>query len=94
MTAIGMHYDVVAGKEEEFERGFVDVIASDNHGDARTLATARDWLLEIGAEEHAELLTETNASRLLANEPPVQVPPLELPRDMLARLRSLFTRRP
>ena len=26
MTTIGMHYDVVAGKEEEFERGFLDVI--------------------------------------------------------------------
>ena len=26
MTTIGMHYDVVAGKEEEFERGFVGVI--------------------------------------------------------------------
>ncbi len=26
MTTIGMHYDVVAGKEEEFERGFVNVI--------------------------------------------------------------------
>jgi len=26
MTTIGMHYDVVPGKEEEFERGFVGVI--------------------------------------------------------------------
>ncbi len=26
MTTIGMHYDVVAGKEEEFELGFLDVI--------------------------------------------------------------------
>ena len=26
MTTIGMHYDVVAGKEEEFERGFAGVI--------------------------------------------------------------------
>jgi heme-degrading monooxygenase HmoA len=26
MTTIGMHYDVVAGKEEEFERGFLKVI--------------------------------------------------------------------
>ena len=26
MTTIGMHYDVVAGKEEEFERGFLGVI--------------------------------------------------------------------
>ena len=26
MTTIGMHYDVLAGKEEEFERGFLNVI--------------------------------------------------------------------
>ena len=26
MTTIGMHYDVVPGKEEEFERGFLKVI--------------------------------------------------------------------
>ena len=26
MTTIGMHYDVVPGKEEEFERGFLGVI--------------------------------------------------------------------
>jgi heme-degrading monooxygenase HmoA len=26
MTTIGMHYDVIPGKEEEFERGFVGVI--------------------------------------------------------------------
>ena len=26
MTTLGMHYDVVPGREEEFERGFVGVI--------------------------------------------------------------------
>ena len=26
MTTIGMHYDVIAGKEEEFEKGFLAVI--------------------------------------------------------------------
>jgi len=26
MTTIGMHYDVIPGKEEEFERGFIGVI--------------------------------------------------------------------
>lgn len=27
MTTIGLHYDVVPGKEEEFEKGFAGVIA-------------------------------------------------------------------
>jgi heme-degrading monooxygenase HmoA len=26
MTTIGMHYEVIAGKEEEFEKGFLGVI--------------------------------------------------------------------
>ena len=26
MTTIGMHYDVVAGKEKEFEKGFIAVL--------------------------------------------------------------------
>jgi protein-tyrosine phosphatase len=72
------------------ERGLIDIIASDNHGDSRSLASARAWLLDLGAEEQAQLLTETNASRLLANEPPLPVPPLEPRRGMLTRLRALF----
>jgi protein-tyrosine phosphatase len=79
---------------ELLERGLVDVIASDNHGDSRSIATARDWLLEMGADEQASLLTDTNASRLLANEPPLPVPPLEPRRGMLTRLRALFGGRP
>lgn len=75
---------------ELLERGLVDVIASDNHGDSRSLASARDWLTEIGAAEQATLLTETNASRVLANEQPLPVPPVEIRRSVLARLRSLF----
>jgi heme-degrading monooxygenase HmoA len=27
MTTVGMHYDVIAGKEEEFEKGFLGVLA-------------------------------------------------------------------
>jgi protein-tyrosine phosphatase len=79
---------------ELLEHGLVDVIASDNHGDSRSLATARHWLLEMGTEEQTRLLTETNAAHILANEPPVAVPPLEPRRGMLTRLRTLFGGRP
>jgi protein-tyrosine phosphatase len=75
---------------ELLQRGLVDVMASDNHGDSRSLATARDWLLEMGAREQALLLTETNAARILANEAPLPVPPLEPRRGMFTRLRALF----
>ena len=75
---------------ELLQRGLVDVIASDNHGDSRSLATARDWLREMGADEQAQLLTDTNAARILANEVPLPVPPLEPRRGMFTRLRALF----
>ena len=71
-------------------RGLVDVLASDNHGDARSLATGRDWLLAAGAADQAELLTRTNAARGLANEPPLPVPPLAPNHGVLSRLRRLL----
>jgi protein-tyrosine phosphatase len=69
--------------------GLVDVLASDTHGDARSLGPVRDWLLEQGAAEQAELLTRENARRLLADQAPLEVPPLEAGQGMLARLRDL-----
>lgn len=71
------------------EEGLVDCIASDNHGDSRSLRAARDWLVEMGADEHAELLTRTNAERLLSDQAPLPVPPLRLERGLLGRLREL-----
>jgi protein-tyrosine phosphatase len=71
-------------------RGLVDIIASDNHGDTRSLATAREWLIAAGATEQVALLTRTNASRVLANEPLLPVPPLAPRRGVLSRLRELL----
>ncbi len=67
--------------------GLVDCIASDNHGDARTLGYARRWLEERGGSEQARLLTHTNAARLLADEPTLPVAPLPLPTGVLTRLK-------
>lgn len=75
------------------DAGLVDLFASDNHGDSRSLATARAWLLECATPEHAELLTHTNAGRVLADQPPVPVPPLPRAPGMFERLRTLFLRR-
>lgn len=76
------------------EQGLIDCLASDNHGDSRSLGTARIWLDEIGATEHAALLTKTNAGRVLASQPPWPVPELRLERGMFGRLRDIvFGRR-
>lgn len=72
--------------------GLVDCISSDNHGDSRALATARDWLLEEATPAHAELLTRTNALRLLNDEPTLPVPPLRKSTGMLSRLGGLLRR--
>ncbi len=69
------------------EAGLVDCIASDNHGDSRSLAYARHWLEESGASEQARLLTHTNAARLLANEPTLPVAPIPPAPGMLSRIR-------
>lgn len=70
--------------------GLIDCLASDNHGDRRSLAAARLWLEEMGATEHAQVLTHGNASRLLADEPTLPVPPLPLGRGVFHRLRELL----
>lgn len=72
------------------EEGLVDMFSSDNHGDSRTLATARNWLREVATPEHAELLTRTNAKRLLDGEPIQPVPPLPMSTGIFARFRELF----
>ncbi len=78
------------------DEGLVDCIASDNHGDVRTLATSRAWLREIGAEHQAELLTDINPRRLLASQSLLPVPPLppraaRIGRRALRRLRQLLS---
>lgn len=72
------------------EYGLADCIASDNHGDGRTLLAARIWLEEIGAEEQSRLLTHANPGRLLAREPLVPVAPVRVRRGVLGRLRELM----
>ena len=72
--------------------GLVDLFSSDNHGDSRSLASARDWLLEHATPEHAELLTRTNARRLLDDEPILPVPPLRRLGGVLSRLGGLLKR--
>lgn len=73
------------------ETGLVDCIASDNHGDRRSLAAARRWLEEIGAPEQAQLLTHTNAARLLAGQPLIPAAPIpRVEQGMLGRLKELL----
>jgi protein-tyrosine phosphatase len=74
---------------ELLEEGLADCLASDNHGDSRSLGAVRIWLEEVGAVEQAQLLTRTNPGRLLANEAVLPVSPLPRGRGVFSRLREL-----
>ncbi len=70
--------------------GLVDILASDNHGDLRSLESGRGWLLEQKAtEEQVELLTHSNAELVLNDEDPHPVPPLATG-GVLQRVRRMF----
>jgi protein-tyrosine phosphatase len=75
---------------ELLAEGLYDLAASDTHGDPRSLAPARQWLIEAGASEAAELLMKTNAARLLADQPVLPVPAVRPPRSLADRLRAIF----
>ncbi|HEY0928473.1 MAG TPA: CpsB/CapC family capsule biosynthesis tyrosine phosphatase [Gemmatimonas sp.] len=75
---------------EMLSLGLIDILASDNHGDHRSLATARDWLLERGGQEQMELLTSVNARQLLDDEDTLPVPPLG--GGIMAKVRRMFGR--
>jgi protein-tyrosine phosphatase len=70
--------------------GLIDILASDNHGDQRSLGSAREWLFERGGEEQVELLTHTNAACVLADEDPLPVPPLK--RGLVGSVKRFFGR--
>lgn len=70
--------------------GLADIIAADNHGDSRSLAAGHQALVEFGGHRQAELLARANPAAILADEPLAAVPPLELRRTFLQRLRRLF----
>jgi protein-tyrosine phosphatase len=70
--------------------GLIDMLASDNHGDHRTLWAAQEWLVEIGAADASRLLTTVNPEALLSDQRLVPVPRVQLEKGMFARLRELL----
>lgn len=84
-----------AGPMADFARemlgaGQVDILASDNHGDRRSLSTIVAWLGELNAEEQATLMTTDNPGLLLADQPLKRVPPVSFQKGVFDRLRELI----
>lgn len=71
--------------------GLADILAADNHGDARMLAAGRRMIEEQGGDVQADLLTRYNPAAILADQPLRMVEPLEFKTSLLERLRRLLS---
>lgn len=71
--------------------GLADLVAADNHGDGRSIAAGRTWLVEQGGARQADLLTRDNPAAVLADRAVTPVPPLALHEPLLQRLRRLWS---
>jgi len=70
--------------------GLADILAADNHGDDRIIATGRKFLEAQDAAQQAELLTALNPGAILNDAPLTPVPPVEIRRSWMQRLRQLL----
>ena len=68
--------------------GLGTIIASDNHGDNRSLAIAVEWLESHGAREQARLLAFENPNAILSDGPVMNVPPVRLRQSWYSMLKS------
>jgi protein-tyrosine phosphatase len=75
------------------EDGMYDILASDNHGDRRSLSTVREWLLAVSGDAQGRLLTEENPRRVLDDEAMMPVPPLRQEQSAWQKLRAMLGRR-
>jgi protein-tyrosine phosphatase len=75
---------------ELLEAGLADVLASDNHGGRRTLATGGDYLREMGYATVADRLTRDNPRAVLEDGALTDVPEVKIEESVLRRLRRAF----
>jgi len=70
--------------------GLADILAGDNHGDARSVRTGVAMLQDHDGATQGELLGTTNPAAILNDEDLTPVPPMALRVSWLARLRRLL----
>jgi protein-tyrosine phosphatase len=67
--------------------GLADIMAGDNHGDDRTVATGANFLKAQEGTEQVELLAIRNPSAILADAPTTPVPPLRIRESWMKRIK-------
>lgn len=70
--------------------GYADILAADNHGDERSIATAMEWLQEHDGSEQAVLLLETNPRAILEDQPLYEIDPLPIRDSLWGKLRRVL----
>jgi len=70
--------------------GLADILAADNHGDDRSIATGRKFLEAQDGTDQAELLTLANPRAILDDETLIPVPPIEIRRSWMQKIRQLL----
>ena len=72
------------------EAGCASIVASDNHGDARSVASAVRWLEAHGGGAQAELLAIDNPRAILEDRPVLPVPPFRLRRSLYTKFKDFL----
>jgi protein-tyrosine phosphatase len=70
--------------------GLADILAGDNHGDDRTVATGARFLEAQDGAEHVELLAVRNPSAILADTALSPVPPLRIRQSWMHRIKQFL----
>ncbi len=72
------------------EAGCGSIVASDNHGDSRSVAAAMGWLSSHGGAVQAQLMGIDNPRAILDDAPVKPVPPFRIRRSMYTRLKDFM----
>jgi protein-tyrosine phosphatase len=70
--------------------GLGDILAGDNHGDERTVATGARFLDAQDGDRQVELLTVSNPSAILNDLPLTPVPPLRMRHSWMRRIKDFL----
>lgn len=70
--------------------GLADILAADNHGDDRNIGTGRQFLESQDGAEQGDLLTRVNPRAILDDAELTPVPPVELRRSWVQKIRQLL----
>jgi protein-tyrosine phosphatase len=72
------------------QSGCAGIVASDNHGDRRTVFAAREWLERHGGARQAQLLAVENPAAILAGEPVAPVPAMRIRLSVFTRFKDFL----